>query len=715
MSDWLDEVPGIDEVAAEDEVVADDSPLRDLINAVADAQDRQQKVLLIAEFMEDEAAVAAVAAALPASAPLIAGLLARLGATRGLGGLSDKLGRLLRRTSKEQQNRARTRRREAAEQASSAPPGDLGATLQRDDLPPALRCPPGWDLGPQHLLRHIPDADGGHRTVEVATRPIVITARLRDAGAQSISLRLEWPTGQGWRHLIVRRGIAMDVRAVLSLSDFDAPVHSGNARDIVEFLAEFEAFNRDAIPQAWVSSVMGWQGPEGDRFLWGRQLLRPTTPRTKVSATDAEPADLSRDDISLQCDEGAAELAAALRAGGTFVGWLDAAEAARPYPSVWTTLYAALVPPLMRFLPTLQNFIVDLAGETSSGKTTALRFAASAWGFPDERRGGFVRGWNSTKAWRERAAAALGSLPLFLDDTKRVDRKEEISRTVYEFASGAGRGRGTIGGIRDTGQYDSVLLSTGEAPCTSFTKDGGTLARALSSWGSPFGGSSRAIAMAVARINAGVLEHFGHLGPMMVQWLMDEPTAHRWVRAQYAAAQARWTEKADGNPVATRAAEYVAALDVAGQIVHEVLGVPAPNGSPLAAVWSAVCEGAKQADRASEALRDVLAWAVRHQDRFYGHDEARGHREGGPPAGWLGAWQRGDGWAELAILHTELGSYLSDQGYDAMAIRKSWADRGWLRRDGNHRTCWVTVGGRQQRCVAIQRAACEQVGDAEDA
>ena len=51
------------------------------------------------------------------------------------------------------------------------------------------------------------------------------------------------------------------------------------------------------------------------------------------------------------------------------------------------------------------------------------------------------------------------------------------------------RGRGSPQGVQRTTRAHGVLLSTGEAPATSFTNDGGTRARTLCLWGSPFGGA----------------------------------------------------------------------------------------------------------------------------------------------------------------------------------------------------------------------------------
>ena len=726
MSKWLGPILSTaPQDGSDDSAPADTTPLCDLLNAVLGTEDKTEWASLIAAFMEDESAIGSVAAALGSSSAPVVAILTRLGAPRGMKGHADNLRRLLSQTLKEQRAAAKECELERALATRAASGPDLAATLDHDKLPPGLRCPPGWDMGPRHLRQVVYDDKGGETTADVAPRPILITARLKEVADGSTSLRLEWPTQQGWKHKVVPRGTVMDARSLVSMAAFDAPVHSDNMSKMVRFLAEFEAYNADVLPETRVSSVMGWQGPKYDTFLWGRNLLRAGSAEDGQAVEGLDSTSLTPGDLYFLADEGASELADAFRLAGTWEGWLGAAKAAEPYASAWLSLYAAVVPPVMPFLPTLKNFVLDISGETSRGKTTSLRLAGSAWGSPDERAGGVVRTWDSTRVWRERAAGALGHLPLMLDDTKRARRREDVGQFIYDVASGSGRGRGTTTGMRDTVRYHTVLISTGEAPITSFTTDGGTSARTLCLWGSPFGGADAATVAAVDKINRVVLEHHGHLGPRVVQWLIEDPEASTFVRAAYAAASDRWAAKASGNPVATRAAQYIAALEVAGRIVHERMKVPAPTSSPLEHAWDAVRSASTEADRASDALREVLSWAVRHQERFFGRAEARDdnpepkpggchsrHIQEPPAAGWLGAWQAGDGWTRLAILSKDLREVLQRQDYDSEAILRTWNDRGWLLTESGRHTRKVTVGLRKGRCVVVTRTACELVEDA---
>lgn len=593
----------------------------------------------------------------------------------------------------------------------------LGATLAGHPLAEGLRCPAGWEISPSGVARLKINSDTGDTSaIDVSHRPIIVEGRFRDIHDQTITLALGWPTAAGrWQMHPAPRLKVADSRQLVTLAAHDAPVTSNSASDLVAFLDDFEAANADTIPEVRVSARMGWQGSGEDRcFLWGRNQVRRGGVLTAPPIEGEAPAKWARGQIHLLVtDDGIRGLCEGFRAGGTWDGWVEAVRLAAPYPAVFVALYASLVPPLMAVLPTLANFIVDFCGETSKGKTTTLRLAASAWGSPEERGAGVIYTWDATRVFIERAAALTDYHPLFLDDTKRARRPDDVGKTLYDYASGVGRGRGSPQGIQRTTRAHGVLISTGEAPATSFTNDGGTRARTLCVWGSPFGGTTPATEEAVRGINAGVLANFGHAGPLVVRWLLDTPEAATLARGEFDAQVAAWTKLANGNPVASRAAHYVAAMAVARRVLHEVLGVPAPETDPLAFAWDAVVKASAESDRAADALRDVLSWATGQQHRFWGRLEGEPGSDDQPSAGWLGAWSRATTWTYLAILPTELRGFLEKQKYDAEAVLRSWDDRGWLVREAEHRTSKVLVGTVKPRCVVIKRAAANLVaGDA---
>ncbi len=714
MADWMPKVCGITPLPPSDATPGLER-LGELVGAVEGAAGIEAATVLLAALLEDAATMEALGAAWRVAPDRMAALLLRLGARKGFRQRAARLERSIREAAARQLRAEQGGRRQAAVERGTAPPlAEALATVLGDHLlPPGLRCPPGWDLGPTGIARlRMDDESGDINAIDVAHRPVVIEGRYRDIHDNSVTWAMAW-TGAcgGWHLHSVPRGKAADARGLVAFAAHDAPVTSNTAAELVAFLADFEAVNAEVLPEARVTGQMGWYGSGDDRcFLWGRAVVRAGGILATGSVEDLPPARWIPGQLHLLVSEpGVRALADGFRASGTWEGWLEAVKAALPYPAAMLALYAALVPPLMALLPTLANFIVDFCGETSRGKTTTLRLAASVWGNPDERSGGIVVSWDHTRVYVERAAALTDYLPTFLDDTKRARRPEDVGRTLYDFASGVGRGRGSLQGIQRTSRAHGVLLSTGEAPATSFTNDGGTRARTLCIWGSPFGACNADTLVAVQRITEGVLAHHGHAGPRLLQWLLSTPDATEGLRRMYAWRVEEWTRQCNGNPVAGRAAQYVAALDVAKWLLHEALGVPAPATDPVLVAWEAVLKSSAEADRAADALRDVLSWATSQQHRFYGRLEGEQGSDEAPAGGWLGAWANRQEWRTLAVLPTELRGFLEKQKHDAEAVLRTWDQRGWLLHDEGHLTKKVTVGARKERCVVIARAATDAV------
>jgi hypothetical protein len=588
--------------------------------------------------------------------------------------------------------------------------GGLQVALGEYPLSDKLLVPPTYQVDDSGIYRRGSNPITGEVSLtEIASRPIVIAGRCRSIQDQSVQLVMVWrnSNGQCSQHTVPRRQVS-DARSAVALSDLDAPIHSNNAAEVIGYIHDFEAANNEILPEARVSAVMGWQGQ--DSFVWGRNQVRASGIQCSGAIEELPPSQWQSGQIHLLPGEpGVRAVAEGFHTRGTLKEWVEMVRLALPYPKVMLGIFAALVPPLMKFLPELSNFILDFCGSTSQGKTTTLRVAASVWGCPDERNGGILHTWDVTLVFAERIAALCDYLPVFLDDTKRVRRPEELGKHIYNFASGVGRGHGSIHAVQRTTRTHSVLLSTGEAPMTSFTNDGGTRARCLCLWGSPFGGTDARTVEVVRRINGGVLRQYGQLGPLMIQTLLATPGLQSEIQQIFEAQLDHWSQRAGANGVAGRAAHYVAALGVAEHLFHRMTSLPCGESSPLSYAWEAVVKGAVESDRATDALKAVLSWATSQQGRFHGRLEAEGGDATAPPGGWLGAWTRGEDWKYLAVLPTELRGFLERQKFDVEAVLRTWEDREWLWRDGEHRTRKMMVGERRERCLVLKRETCEGV------
>jgi uncharacterized protein (DUF927 family)/phage/plasmid primase-like uncharacterized protein len=104
-----------------------------------------------------------------------------------------------------------------------------------------------------------------------------------------------------------------------------------------------------------------------------------------------------------------------------------------------------------------------LRGGSSSGKTTALKVAASVWGHP----GSYPRLWRATANGLEGLAALHNDGLLILDELSQIDPKE-AGEAAYLLANGQGKARASrTGAARQAARWRVLFLSAGEESLTA--------------------------------------------------------------------------------------------------------------------------------------------------------------------------------------------------------------------------------------------------------
>ena len=115
-----------------------------------------------------------------------------------------------------------------------------------------------------------------------------------------------------------------------------------------------------------------------------------------------------------------------------------------------------------------------MRGASSSGKSTALKVAASVWGNPE----GYCRLWRSTTNGLEGLAALHNDGLLILDELSQVDPKE-AGEAAYLLANGQGKTRASrTGTVKQSSRWSLIFLSAGEESLTSLMAKAGLRANA---------------------------------------------------------------------------------------------------------------------------------------------------------------------------------------------------------------------------------------------
>lgn len=564
--------------------------------------------------------------------------------------------------------------------------------------------PMGYSLQDESGHSHCLFKTHEHGRKPLADNPVLITGWVSNRTTGTKALELAWKAQGVWRRVVRDRSILLDKGKIIgALADTGFPVNDTNKRQIVEYLVAYQQQNISRIKTKHVSEQMGWQ--RDGAFLVGQEAIGGNV---EFHSPDA----------------GEMQLVDAVRQRGDLGTWKDAVKAIAQFPRVELALYSSFVPPLLGILEA-PSFGVDWSYQTSSGKTTALRVAASVWGSPDERSGqSYIRSWGGTEFGIERLASVYNGLPLLLDDSKRARKKlgrSVVADVLYTIVNGIADVRATRYGLRHTRYWRTVLLSTGESRIIDASKDGGTAARALCLWGPPFGGTSKATGQVIRELNRLLMRNYGHAGPLFIRWLLEHK--NEWPR---------WTEqlvvlavemedacaKLTDSGVTTRVTDYLAMLELAARLVHRALDLPWQLKSPVKKLAPEMAGGASATDRAAEALAYAYSWALANSSRFWSTNDSTDRMA--PPGGWLGRWDKRsernitqNDWGWIGFLRGPLGDELERVGFDPEACVRLWADRGWIRVLTGKRTTVLTRvwGGEAVRMIQVLRTAVRPDGE----
>ncbi|MCI5049237.1 MAG: DUF927 domain-containing protein [Rickettsiales bacterium] len=125
----------------------------------------------------------------------------------------------------------------------------------------------------------------------------------------------------------------------------------------------------------------------------------------------------------------------------------------------------AFAAPLMRLIGNNDSGGFHFIGNSSIGKSTTLKVAASVWGGNDERD--FIEQWRATSNALERLAETHTDSLLLLDELGQADSRD-IADTIYMLANNQGKKRmSKDAALKDSYRWRLLFISTGEVSLES--------------------------------------------------------------------------------------------------------------------------------------------------------------------------------------------------------------------------------------------------------
>lgn len=523
-------------------------------------------------------------------------------------------------------------------------------------------------------------------TTLIAHSPVLISARFVDANNGSVVLMLAWRERGRWVKKAISRGEALQKTKVVKLAEESGfPVTSESAGMLAKYLGDYEARNAGYIRGMKVTSSFGWQKDNGG-FVWGKHHISPKGQIHEI-VLDDEKSWVDGGIAFKGIDEGDKQFLRALRAEGSFTEWRNLVRELSDHPRALFAVFVSLCTPLLEILG-CPNFAVDWGYRTSSGKSTAAAVAASVWGRPNE----MMTQWSATRNYIERTLELLGSIPIFMDDTKQMRRPEIVVQTIYMVANGKGDGRANTKRTDATREWRTVMLSSGEQPATSFDNSGGTRPRCLEVT-RPAIEYSTENALLTKRLVRSANEHFGHAGPRFVAWLLER--RDKW--PEWKERYRRYAREliTDSSGAENRIVDQRALLTVCFELASEALNLEVPD--PIDEIWPNIADNVEDAAGEERAMDMVRGWFASRKIAFRG---TRGSTM--PHGGWLGAViYMKDGTKAIAFYPHALNDFLEDCGFSPPAIVSGWRAADYLLCDGKHATRKVGVDGVYSRMYVM--------------
>jgi putative DNA primase/helicase len=378
-----------------------------------------------------------------------------------------------------------------------------------------------------------------------------------------------------------------------------------------------------------------------------------------------------------------------------------------------------------------------LVGDSSCGKTTALRVAASVWGGRD-----YLQRWRATDNGLESLAAQHSDGLLCLDELAQLDAKV-AGESAYMLANGQGKSRaGRTGAARPRATWRLLFASAGEIGLAEHMNEAGKRTRAgqeLRMIDMPAdAGAGRglfedvgdfegpgALAQHLTRATEGT---FGTAGRAWLWWLVDHTEGlTRTLRERMDATERELVPEAAAGQV-QRVGRRFALVAVAGELATEagVTGWPAGTATEAArrcfGDWLAVRRGGVGLSEEAEILRQVRQWVQAHgfSARCPRTDRADDDRapQAINQAGWRKPLETDAGLLEVEawewFLYPEVFAAEVCKGLpggDRAALRLL-AARGHLAREGKHYACRRSVRGVGKLSVYVIKSSI--LDDTED-
>ncbi len=279
------------------------------------------------------------------------------------------------------------------------------------------------------------DKDGSPMAPKWICSPLYVVAKTRDAKSGEWGRLLEWQDDDGVIHqwampLALLQGDASEVRRELASLGLTISPHRISRDLLATYLQVFPVEDR-----ARCVEKLGWHE---NLFVTPAQIFGHSSEKIVFQNSHA--------------------IESAMSVSGTVDDWRESIGHLASGNSRLVFAIAAAFAPALAKIAGEDSGGFHFRGASSSGKSTALKVAASVWGNPQS----YCRLWRSTTNGLEGLAALHNDGLLILDELSQMDPKE-AGEAAYLLANGQGKTRASRHGtVKPSSRWSLFFLSAGE-------------------------------------------------------------------------------------------------------------------------------------------------------------------------------------------------------------------------------------------------------------
>jgi len=501
-----------------------------------------------------------------------------------------------------------------------------------------------WELSYSGIKHLVPGKNNAPAVWETVTHtPVFPSAYLENTTEGIHKVELRFLANGRLNTIICDRETVANKSKIVSLANSGIGVTSLNANTLIQYFTHVEAVNGGTIPRYESVSHVGWIG---DDFL----------PYNSEIKFDGEAENKP--------------LYSAIAQHGDLDRWVEFTHNLRSNLYLRLMMAASFASPLIERCNALP-FVFHLWGSTGKGKTVALMVAMSIWGDPSA--GKLTRTMNMTNASMMSAASFLKNIPFAGDELQTIKNKDmKYDDLIMQVTEGIERGRlDRNAKLRPTRSWRNAFLFTGEERCTSDFSGGGAQNRVI---------EVEAEGEIIANGNKTVDfigNNYGYAGRKFIEYVSDKN-----ISAAYSEVFPRVL---DACNTTAKQAMAITLMLIADKLACECLyHKETPLTIQQITKFLKTGEEVNVAERAYSFISD---WVVANNYKLSGTAD----RE---------IWGKRDG-DKVLVIHTYLKKALADQGFSFDAVKKAWAERGYIEKNENGFLMRTRINGDLVYCVSI--------------